>query len=672
MKVLIKDVKLTNFKGEKELAVDFGYETFILGGNGVGKTTVLDAILWCMFEKDSKGRKNFELKTLDKDGKQIHGLIHSVKVTLIVDGAPIEFERTLKEKWTKKKGEAEKKFSGHVSGYAINEIPVSKDGYTSKINEIINEEIFKQVTNVNYFTSLQASEQREVLGNLVGEVTSNEVIKSNIRLLPLSEFLNKMDVSDLRRKLKIQGERFKEEILLIPPRIDECNNQIVVCDVDELELEKANVVNEIKELKGRNNNRNELLIKKSELRERLYTLKDKFRNLDNNSLKAVRLNEERHSLTILEQQVKELDFKINSGDERIKTLEITLKELKDSNDIFEITQEKLRNDFRTINNGVFEFSPEDRCCPTCFREYDGETLKKLINNGERVFEEQKDLRLKRINEEGKRIFENLNDVEKKIQGITNNINELVASKSYLINGREAINEDIKKSMERIALLNKEEEIFEGKEKMKNEISSIENEIDELNKLMPKDFSSEIDFLEERLENIGSRLLIGKRNGELMDRIKELENRSEELSIELANVEKLDFLCIEFIRERVRIIEKRFNEKFKNIRFKLFKEQINGGITECCEVTSDGVPYSNLNTASQVNCGLEIINVLNEHYDFYAPIFIDNRESINEIIPVKTQVINFKVSTDENLVVKKLSDLSYGEDKPIKCERKLEF
>ena len=40
-----------------------------------------------------------------------------------------------------------------------------------------------------------------------------------------------------------------------------------------------------------------------------------------------------------------------------------------------------------------------------------------------------------------------------------------------------------------------------------------------------------------------------------------------------------------------LMEERINSKFKFARFKLFEEQVNGGLTETCETLYEGVPYS---------------------------------------------------------------------------------
>ena len=57
MKIRISNLKLKNFKGIKDLEIDFNNEnTNIYGKNATGKTTIFDAFKWLFFDKDSKVR----------------------------------------------------------------------------------------------------------------------------------------------------------------------------------------------------------------------------------------------------------------------------------------------------------------------------------------------------------------------------------------------------------------------------------------------------------------------------------------------------------------------------------------------------------------------------------------------------------------------------------------
>ena len=65
---------------------------------------------------------------------------------------------------------------------------------------------------------------------------------------------------------------------------------------------------------------------------------------------------------------------------------------------------------------------------------------------------------------------------------------------------------------------------------------------------------------------------------------------------------------------------------------------------------DGTPYSDLNDAAKINAGLDIINAICKFEDVYVPIFCDNAESVNELLPTQSQMIRLVVTEDEKLVI----------------------
>ena len=83
---------------------------------------------------------------------------------------------------------------------------------------------------------------------------------------------------------------------------------------------------------------------------------------------------------------------------------------------------------------------------------------------------------------------------------------------------------------------------------------------------------------------------------------------------------------------------------------MFDHRINGALKPICECTVGGVPYSDLNNADRINAGIDIINALSQHKGVYAPCFIDNAESINEVMPMHSQRIDLIVSTDSELKI----------------------
>ena len=149
------------------------------------------------------------------------------------------------------------------------------------------------------------------------------------------------------------------------------------------------------------------------------------------------------------------------------------------------------------------------------------------------------------------------------------------------------------------------------------------------------------------------------------RIAELERQEERLSGEYEEIEKGLYLCDLFTKAKVAALTDRINGKFQSVRFRLFQEQLNGGLKEDCEVmipAADGrmVPYTFANNAARINAGLEIIGTLSEHWGLKMPVFIDNAESVTHLTQTSTQTIRLVVSEAD----KKLRmEVEHGADIP---------
>jgi hypothetical protein len=128
------------------------------------------------------------------------------------------------------------------------------------------------------------------------------------------------------------------------------------------------------------------------------------------------------------------------------------------------------------------------------------------------------------------------------------------------------------------------------------------------------------------------------------RIAELKAKLQKLNEELERLDKELYLIDRFVVRKVELLEERINQKFKYARFKLFEEQINGGINEVCITLYEGVPYGlGLNTGAEINVGLDIINTLSEHHNIKAPVFLDNAEAVTKPIEVDSQLIRLVVN-----------------------------
>jgi hypothetical protein len=220
--IILKSLTLINWKGEKNRTTTFNEkETTIAGDNGLGKSRHREAFLWLLFGKDSQGRKDFEIKTRQANGEVIHKLDSVVEGVLLVDGAELRLKRILTEDWIKQRGSEEETFKGNKTVTYWNDVPISITEYQKRINEIIDENIFKIITNPLYFTSMKWNEQREVLLKLSGTVTDDEIAAKDLRFKDLFQRMDGKRFEDIKKELAFKKKKSIDELDRIKPKIEQ-------------------------------------------------------------------------------------------------------------------------------------------------------------------------------------------------------------------------------------------------------------------------------------------------------------------------------------------------------------------------------------------------------------------------------------------------------------------
>ncbi|WP_105176895.1 DUF2813 domain-containing protein [Clostridium cagae] len=651
--IKLKKLELKNFKGIKELTVTFGTVTTILGKNGIGKSTIFDGFNWLLFGKDSHDKKDFEIQTLDGNNDVIHGLEHYVTGYLEINGAEKTFKRTYKEKWQKTRGSAEKELKGCTTDFEIDDIPVKQKEYQAAISELVDENLFKMITNPLYFSSLNWTKQREILLDIIGDISEENVINYNKALSPLKKLLTD-GIDNFNKRTKASISKLKEQVKSIPYRIDECNNSIVEINFSEFELKKAHIQSKINLIDEQIADASKINEEKLKLQDELYELKEERSKKQQQVLKSANkpLDDIQNNINQVRNSVQDLAYKIQDSErEKERKLEY-IEAMKEDLEHQKLDKQELLNKYHTEDDKEFEFDTSLTCCPTCGREYETDKLEGIKTNAESRFNGEKSKLISKIIADGKIVAADIEKITIKIEDCEKEIEETAT----LIKGMklEKLSLD-----EKLELLEKEKEPltfteelhFEGEEELKANIDQLKNQIEEFKKADNSELKAEKIILQEELEDITK--MLGKKdtNSDLKKRMEELNKEEKELQIKIAELEGQQFLGEEFIRTKVELLESSINKKFKgSVTFKLFNQQVNGGLSETCEALINGVPFSNANTASQINAGLSIINTLCEHYNISAPVFIDNAEAVNEINKTDSQLIKLVVSLDKELKV----------------------
>ena len=159
------------------------------------------------------------------------------------------------------------------------------------------------------------------------------------------------------------------------------------------------------------------------------------------------------------------------------------------------------------------------------------------------------------------------------------------------------------------------------------------------------------MLSEAITELNKRLANRSQIERVDKEIADLEEKRVANNQELADLERWEFTAQEFKKAKDAKLLERINGMFQVVSFNFVSDQLNGGEKLTCVCTVNGTPYPDVNAAGKVNAGLDIINAICSAKGVSAPIFIDNRESVNQIIPTVSQVINLVVSKDKSLTIK---------------------
>lgn len=647
MEIKLIKLVLDNFKGAKHFELNAeGKDIVVKGENNTGKTTIADAFYWLLFNKDSKGATKFSIKTLDSAGEEINNLKHSVYAVLNIDGKEQHIKKTYSEKWTRKRGQAKSTFTGHETVY---ELGATEDELTPKklkdFNEFINsiisdEQIFKLTTNPFWFNSLKQDERKKILMSLVDEVTDEDVINSDSKLKELKKLLGDGSLEDFKMRISRNKKSINEDLKAIPVRVDEINHNmpdVRKYNKQALEEELNEINNQIKQI--------DIEIKDVENGLEIEKIEKeiKSKELDIQYLKDNHNHGNRRDLSTLINQDSELQRAIAIKRRDLSNL---TAELQKNESVIEEQNEKFKAlgiKHKELVNEQKEFTTAT-VCDCCGQDIPDHMQQEAIQKMKENYNADKSERLEKIQSEGieirnkvKQLSEQNDEIESTMEELkeeidkeTKNVEEIKEN----IKKIESNNTDVKDTDEYKQL---DSEIKALKEKKGQSIQSMSEDVQNIVKSKKEPLINQQQEIKQKLDDIQ----VSQR---AVDRIKELETKQEQLAQEYNELEHATFLTEEFTKQKVNLMEDSINNKFEITKFKLFDVQINQGVQDVCIATHNGVPFdSGLNNAARINVGLDIINALSKHYNFYAPIMIDNAESVTDVHKTTSQQIQLEVS-----------------------------
>lgn len=632
MKTLfLKSLKIENFKGCKKREIQFGSVTDIYGDNGTGKTTIADAFTWLLFDRDSAGSTKFGVRPRNADKSLVNHVEIMVEGEFELDGSQLSLKKVQKQNWVKKRGTGTQELQGNKNEYEINGFPAKEKEFKEKVSEIIDDTTFRIVTDPRAFAALDWKEKRKIIMQLVSEVTDEDVLKSgdfsavadDLAMAPADKCLDKYKKSLLKLK-KDQQE--------IPTRIDEASRSIVDVDVADLELQK-NALNE--KLEAVRKDREDFSGKYkrvSELNAEIMKIK-----LDMGDL------ERKHNADY-QQKARAVRAEYDSALSWIYDLE-SQKTLAEST-IFsrQGTLEGLKAELSDLGKKWSEtkhmsINPSDTVCDKCGQEYPEDKKEEILQD----FSRRKEQRLEEINAKGNAVKERIKNVEKDIVSFEEKLKKISGD----LEAAKRETEEKKSAMESIKQPGPVEDLPEYIE-LEKKLQDINTELGSIDD--GESYRQQLEIqergLKEELAEVEKNLALDHANEKLRDRILDLNKELKDVSQKIADCEAKILLLEKFTVQKMTMLSSRVDEKFSFVKINMFNTQINGGVTETCDITVNGVGYSDLNNAKKIQAGLDVIYALQQLYQIKAPIFIDNRESVTSIPENGTQIINMFVSKED--------------------------
>jgi DNA repair exonuclease SbcCD ATPase subunit len=599
--ILLESLEICNFMGLDpfELAPE-GESVKVIGQNGSGKTTLKHAFNWLLVGKDAEFNA-LNPKIVRRDGTEVHNVDSVVEGTFRVEGTTVKLKRIQKENWVKKRGSNEKSFSGHITKFYIDEVPVKEKDYKSTVAEIFGgEDALKALVDPFYIAEkIPWQRRRELIMNLCGEVKEDEVFAKNPDLLELQTLKGNRTLEQFKLVLKDKMSEINTDLQVIPGKIDELSRFAGVPEgtpaLKDLKADKKEINGRLKELR-------ELITPKSDER------------------KEIEIADIRSKMGHLERQQEEeergysrqIDEQIHPLGQRYKVVESKILDLGDPEARVKVCNNRVISLRKAYNEvSISEFSLEEKICELCGQEIPEELQEEAFSRG-------KAIALEKIREEGKDFSAKLNGAKKALA----EKNELQVELEKLM--AEILELQAKKLEMPPADL--PEEYFQLKERL--EVLTAEDGNEDIKTLSA--YKEKIKELKADKELINDKIELYSRAKDIKKRLKELKEMEESLADNWSELERQKYLVEEFIRTEVSLIETKVVETLgvEGLNVKLFQEQVNGGLREVCELTYDGIPFGGtLNYGHRVFIGLCLIMSMQEYYGLRMPVFVDNAESL---------------------------------------------
>jgi chromosome segregation ATPase len=638
MKTFLKKAVLENFMCYAHAEFDFYSITKIIAENGVGKSTIATAYLWCLFNCDYELKDNPVVRR-EVDGVSVDDMDVSVELTLDVDGKEITMKKVQKRTYSKD-GSSYK----DDNKYFINDVPKTLKDFNAYLDVDMN--VFKMCSNVNAFLNQKPAEMREYLFGLVGDVTDLDIASQKAELAELVPLLNKYTVEELSAMNKATKTKITKDLPILDGQTKEKERDIQIksdIDTSDLELLKNSLKEQIKDCIVKQTDYDKLLAEYDKASADILDLKfkqgDLSRKANEDNIKARREAEIR---------IENLNGVIENCKKDIKTAENVIAFNNGMVTELQAKLEATRVEWSTEKQR--EFDENSLICPYCRQEYSEDKKEELRAD----FKTHKEAELNRITGKGNTAKNMLDEVKGLLveaeQKLTDRKQRLEKHLVDLADLEKQLSElpqeiDVTATEEYKAL---EQQIAEKEQAMHkaNDISSIKAEL-----------KAHETVLRQQLAECESQIAKSDTAAD-EQRLEELraEQRTQEQN--KANAEKILDLLDELDKAKNETLSDSINSHFSLVRWKLFELNKSGGYKSVCIPTVNGksILTTMSNKGNRILGRVDICNSIQKISGMSVPIILDDSESLDSTNQKKvaemvdSQLIMLIVNDSEKLEI----------------------
>ena len=619
---------LQNFKGHKDLTVNFDDVTVLSGANGTGKTSVYDAFCWLLTGKDAQGRVcgtgqkgEATIRPRALDGELVRQVEVSVTGRLMnEDGEVHTLRRVYCEQYSADKNSGAKIFKGNTTKYFINDVPTPAAKYDAWVKANVDPDRMKLTSDPAYFPGLPWQDQRALLLQVAGDVDDAAVIASDKALAPLAELIKKHSIDDIKAmaaaQLKLANKAVKEGVVRVDQTMKLAGN------VTEADL-VAEIARQDELLKAQN----EMVTQAESALAAAKSTGQTGRlqaELDAWKMKVESWEERRHNKIVdINDQFRRRSLELQGT---IESKRAQLDDLISRLKAAETRKQNLYYDYDTVYARTFTETE----CPTCHQPLPADKVAEFREQ----FNQEKARTIEAIVADGKQTAAKIKELEARRDSMKLEVDTAE-------NALAALHKNHQAALDALPQLEDVPEFREVRSKrdmIARELANLEKgEMPDLTPLQAN--LDEACYARDMLLNKRARLQSN------LDTLRAIGDLQAELQTQRENADAASAklrLITAFVAARCRLVSDKVNTLFPGLEWQLFTRNItNDDLVETCELRMHGVGYRDISQGEKIKAGLIIVNTLQEKLQTVNPVWIDGAESITFTPEVKSQLVLLK-------------------------------